>query len=265
MTALKITLIQSDLFWESPEKNRKKFDALIESIGQATHLIVLPEMFTTGFTMNCQKWAETMSGQSIEWMKTIAKNKKCAVTGSLIIKEGKNFYNRLIWMMPDGQIFHYDKRHLFSYGNEHLHYKPGKQKLIVNYRGWNIQPLICYDLRFPVWCRNQIEPQTQTYNYDLILFVANWPHKRIEAWHQLLIARAIENQSFAVGVNRIGYDGNDIYHSGSSSLIHPEGKIIFRQMDKPEVVTLQLSYTDLKKSRDKYHFLFDGDSFKIET
>lgn len=264
MNDLNLTLIQSDLFWEDAEKNVAHFDRLIHNINETTHLIVLPEMFSTGFSMQCKKLAETMDGPTIRWMKEKAKEKNCAVTGSIIICENNFFYNRLIWVMPDASLFFYNKRHLFSLANEQQHYTQGKEKLIVSYKGWHIFPLICYDLRFPVWCRNKMTSEAQNCDYDLMLFVANWPHRRIDAWNQLLIARAIENQSYVAGVNRIGMDGNEIYHSGSTALIDPEGKIIFRASEKPLITTITLSLTELQNSRNKFRFLKDSDSFHIE-
>jgi omega-amidase len=198
-----------------------------------------------------------MDGATVEWMQQQAKAKEAVITGSIIINDGRKYYNRLIWAQPDGALFHYDKRHLFGLSNEHEHYSAGKEKLIVEWKGWKICPLVCYDLRFPVWCRN-------TENYDLALFVANWPERRNMAWKNLLVARAIENQSYVAGVNRIGNDGNEIYHSGDSSLIDPMGDVVFTQADVPFVKTFILTKERLNYVREKLPFLNDADEFSIK-
>jgi predicted amidohydrolase len=257
---LKITLIQSELFWEDKTLNLKHFSEIINHIKEATDIIVLPEMFTTGFSMRPEKLAENMKGETVQWMLQKAKEKNVAIVGSLIIKEEEKFYNRLIWAQPDGKIFHYDKKHLFTLSGEEKHYSSGNKKLIVNYQGWKICPLICYDLRFPVWCRNTLSAE----NYDVLLFVANWPERRNTAWKTLLQARAIENQAYVVGVNRIGNDGNNIYHSGDSSLIDPMGDVIFTQADLPFVKTFSLSKEKLQHTREKLPFLNDADGFEVK-
>ncbi|MBA3706782.1 MAG: amidohydrolase, partial [Bacteroidetes bacterium] len=216
---LKITIIQSNLHWENKEKNLEMFSKKIAAITDATDLIVLPEMFTTGFSMNPKKFAEIMSGPTIEWLKQKAREKKCVITGSFIAEENGNYFNRLVWMNSDGTYNTYDKRHLFRMADEHNHYNFGKSKLVVELKGWKICPLVCYDLRFPVWSRNVKS------EYDVLIYVANWPERRNHHWRTLLLARAIENQCYSIGVNRIGADGNSIAHSGDSTVIDPRGMI----------------------------------------
>jgi omega-amidase len=203
MNDLKITLIQSNLFWENKVKNLEQFSHKIDAISEATDLIVLPEMFTTGFSMSPEKLAENVNGETVKWMKATAHKKNCVVTGSFICEEGGNYFNRLLWVNADGTYSKYDKRHLFSMGDENNHYATGEEKLIVKLKGWKICPLICYDLRFPVWARN-----TKEASYDVLIYVANWPERRSYPWKTLLLARAIENQSYVIGSNRVGVDGN---------------------------------------------------------
>jgi predicted amidohydrolase len=257
MSDLKVTLIQTELFWEDKDRNMSHFTELINSIKEETGIVVLPEMFSTGFSMQPEKFAEYMNGETVKWMLQQANKKNAVVTGSIIVIEEEKYYNRLIWAQPDGNIFHYDKRHLFGLSNEHEHYSAGKEKLIVEWKGWKICPLICYDLRFPVWCRN-------TEEYELMLFVANWPERRNTAWKTLLQARAIENQSYIIGVNRIGNDGSNIYHSGDSSVIDPMGEVIFTQADIPFVKTFTLTKERLNFVREKLPFLNDADEFSIK-
>lgn len=257
MHDLKITLIQSDLAWEDKVRNMSLFSKLIETSGY-TDIVILPEMFTTGFSMQAAKLAEDMHGPTMEWMKNTAAEMNIVVTGSIIVQENENFFNRLIWMRPDGTYDTYDKRHLFSMAGEHATYTAGTKLLIAEHKGWKICPLICYDLRFPVWSRNND-------NYDLLLYVANWPERRISAWTHLLTARAIENQCYVAGVNRIGSDGNNIYHSGNSALIDPMGKIIWEMVHDRAVFTATLSADYLHEVREKLPFLADRDRFEIIT
>lgn len=255
---LNITLIQTTIDWENKNANLLHFEKLILSVEITSDIIVLPEMFTTGFSMQPHLFAEKMNGQTIAWMQKIAAEKKVAITGSIIINEDEKFYNRLIWCNPDGAIFYYDKKHLFSLSNEPKYYSAGKEKIMIVYKGWNICPLICYDLRFPVWCRNNAETP-----YDLLLFVANWPQKRIAAWQTLLKARAIENQSYVVGINRIGNDGNQIYHNGSSSIFDAFGETIFQIEDVECVKTFALNKNELITTREKLPFLNDIDHYTV--
>ena len=249
--------IQADLFWENPKKNLTFFEEKINSLPENTDLIVLPEMFTTGFTMNPEKVAEKMDGISVSWMLKIAAEKQIAITGSLVISDGANYYNRLIFVHPSGKIETYNKRHSFTLAGEHKVYTSGKEKLIVTYKGWRICPLICYDLRFPVWARN-------TENYDLLIFMANWPITRIKAWETLLKARAIENMSYVVGVNRTGKDANNYEYSGNSLAIDYLGEEL-SSLAKNEVgiISAIINKKNQAKVREALGFLNDMDSFHI--
>ena len=258
MQDLRITLIQTALFWENPEANRNLFLKHFEQIKEPSDLIVLPEMFPTGFSMQPEKLSETMDGSSITWMKEQANRLNTTIVGSLIIQEKGHFYNRLIWMRPDATFATYDKKHLFSMGEEDKHYSAGKERLVVELKGWKVCPQVCYDLRFPAWNRNQND-------YDLLLFIANWPERRSFAWKKLLQARAIENQAYVIGLNRVGNDGNDISHSGDSAIIDPLGEIAFTQADIPFVKTFTLSGKRLQFVRKKFPFLKDADEFDINN
>jgi len=258
MDNLKITIFQGYLFWENTDKNLQNIELRLGAIREKTDLIILPEMFNTGFTMNAEKLAEDMGGQTMQWMHKIAVKYSCVVTGSLIIKENNKYYNRLIWMRPDGSNQHYDKRHLFALGKEHETYTAGSKKLIVELNGWKICPVICYDLRFPVWLRNVDE------EYDLLIIVANWPERRALHWRTLIPARAIENQAYVIGVNRVGHDGNEIYHSGDSNCIDPNGKVIYYKRDEEDMYTFTIVADELEKVRRAMPFLKDADTFEID-
>lgn len=261
MNDLKVTLIQSSLFWENKQKNLEQFSKKINDIKEATDLIVLPEMFSTGFSMKPEKLAETMKGETVAWMKEAAKKKNCVVAGSFICEENGRYYNRLLWMNPDGSYVKYDKRHLFSMGDEHNHYAAGEEKIIVELKGWKICPLICYDLRFPVWARN-----TKDASYDALIYVANWPERRAYPWKTLLLARAIENQCYVIGVNRVGADGNDITHSGDSAVIDAKGEIISKTKPNEEATeTVSLSYSDLQEFRKQFPAILDADQFAVQS
>ena len=253
---MKIALIQSDLYWESPFENRKNFESKINQIDSEVNLIVLPEMFSTGFTMNASEVAETMQGETVLWMQHVAKQRKCALTGSLIITENNQFYNRMLFVFPSGEIQHYDKRHLFSLAGEDRTYKSGKVKVIVEYLGWKICLQVCYDLRFPVFVRN-IE------NYDLILYVANWPKVRTNAWDILLKARAVENLSYVVGVNRIGLDANNYEHIGHSQVVDFLGNYILEPQETETTFIVELDKNVMLETRKKLDFLNDKDVFEI--
>lgn len=254
MENLIITLIQPDIIWENSEANLKKYSELLKGVGQ-TNLIVLPEMFTTGFSMNPDKLKETMDGPSVKWMKARAKEKNTAVAGSLIIEENDQTFNRFLWVFPDGKVEFYDKRHLFTMSGEHLHYSPGNKKLVVEYFGWRFCPLICYDLRFPVWSRN-------TENYDVLLYVANWPSPRHHVWKNLLVARAIENQSYCIGVNRVGTDGSGLNYLGDSALVDAKGLADFLGKNE-QVKSFGISYDELQQFRKKFPLLEDRDEFTL--
>ncbi len=258
MDNLKIALIQSDLVWENPKQNRDNFAAKIRTITESVDLIILPEMFTTGFTMNPGPIAETMEGETVIWMKKMASEKQSAITGSVIIKDHNQFYNRLIFVKPSGSIDVYDKRHTFTLAGEDKIYTAGTEKLIIDYKGWKICPLVCYDLRFPVWARN-VE------GYDVLLYVANWPKPRIKAWNTLLMARAIENMSYCIGVNRVGLDTNNYEYSGNSAVYNVLGENISNispNKEQTEIVILNKEH--IKINRKKLQFLNDRDRFTLE-
>lgn len=254
MENLRVSLVQSALYWENKASNLEQFAEKLAPLGGHSDLIILPEMFTTGFSMNPEKLAESMDGRTMQWLTQQAKALNAVVTGSFIVNENQKYFNRLIWMRPDGTFEWYDKRHLFTYADEHLHYTAGKQRLVVEWLGWKICPLICYDLRFPVWSRN-------TDAYDVLIYVANFPERRSHAWKSLLIARAIENQAFTIGVNRVGTDGNDIYYVGDTSLIDYNGQLIHQVSQLENIFTTSLSYASLKDFRKRFAFLQDQDSF----
>jgi predicted amidohydrolase len=265
MQDLKITLIQSDLHWEDPEANLAMFEEKIWQIGPSTDVIVLPEMFTTGFTMNASRFAEHMNMRTFKWMKQMADQTNALILGSYIVKVHDKFYNRLLWMEPGGHFKTYDKRHLFRMSNEHKTYSSGESLLIATWKGWRICPLICYDLRFPVWSRNKYDAVTRKLSYDLAIYVANWPTTRSEAWATLLKARAIENLSYVVGVNRIGQDGNGVEHSGHSAIISPKGEAIFTNDEMESSRTIELSTNSLEAFRDRFPAYLDGDDFSLES
>ncbi|MCV9930231.1 nitrilase family protein [Flavobacterium sp. LS1R49] len=253
---MKIALIQTTLHWEDPKENRKFFEQKINEIPDEVHLIVLSEMFSTGFTMNPSHVAETMQGETVLWIQSLAKAKKTAITGSLVIEENGNFYNRLLFVFPSGEIQHYDKRHLFTLAGEDKVYAKGTQKLIVDYLGWKICPLICYDLRFPVFSRN-------TESYDLLLYVANWPKIRTNAWDTLLKARAIENVCYSIGVNRVGLDYHQFEHIGHSQVVDFLGEYLIEPQEGEGVFIVELDKEKMLETRKKLDFLNDRDQFII--
>ena len=268
MSTLTITGIQTNLHWEDKVANLKMFEEKILSINQPTEIVMLPEMFSTGFSMKPEKLAETMDGETVSWMKRIAAKKKIILTGSVIIEEtGQTgtvrpvYYNRLIWMMPNGQFGFYDKRHLFAYADEDQHYTSGNKRLIASVKGWKINLLVCYDLRFPVWARQQVQEEGP--EYDLLIYVANWPERRIHAWKTLLQARAIENQCYVVGVNRVGEDGNKINYCGDSMVLDPLGEVLYSAKDKEDIFTALLDKSHLETVREKFPFWRDSDQFRI--
>jgi len=263
MSDLKVTLIQSQLHWENIAENLRMFDEKINSIPERTEVIVLPEMFSTGFSMQSARLAETMDGSAVQWMKKKAAEKNVIITGSLIIKDGDRYVNRLIWMQPNGVYGTYDKRHLFGYAGEHEHYLPGDKRLIAQVKGWKINLSVCYDLRFPVWARNAIVAETGAPAYDVLINVANWPERRNTPWKTLLQARAIENQAYVIGLNRVGNDGNNIYHSGDSSIIDPMGEIIYQKAHDEDIFTYTLERARLEEVRKNLPFLKDADKFQV--
>lgn len=262
MSSLKITLLQSNLVWENKEANLAHFEQLISELKEQAEIVVLPEMFSTGFSMKPELLAEKMDGPTVNWMRKMAAGKRIVLTGSVIIEEEGKYYNRLLWVLPNGQIGQYDKRHLFAYANEDQHYSRGDKRLIASVKGWKILLLVCYDLRFPVWSRQQAVEE-ETAEYDLIIYVANWPERRNHAWKTLLQARAIENQCYVVGVNRVGLDGNNIAHSGDSMVVDPLGEVLYTKAQEEFVQTVTISKEHLASIREKLPFLKDADDFNI--
>lgn len=303
MSHLTFTLIQTNLHWEDKAANLQMLEEKINSIQHPTQIIVLPEMFNTGFSMKPEEFAEEMNGPTVEWMKKVAKEKRVIVTGSLMIKEEMvqvgetaptQYFNRLIWMLPNGQYGVYDKRHLFAYADEDKHYSAGTKRLIASVNGWKINLMVCYDLRFPVWARQQtsristppristpLDTATPSFDsaqdsnsaqdsvqdaapeYDVLIYVANWPERRVHAWKTLLTARAIENQCYVIAVNRTGNDGNNIYHSGHSMVIDAMGEVLYEKEHEEDIHTVTLSKEKLEEIRHKLPFLKDGDEFSI--
>ena len=291
MSTLTITIIQTDLKWEDKAANLRTLEDKILSIPGNPELVVLPEMFSTGFSMRPKALAEHMDGPTLTWMRTVAARKRIILTGSVIIEEEGNYFNRLIWMLPNGEYGYYDKRHRFAYAGENEEYTAGHRRLITSVKGWKILPLVCYDLRFPVWSRQTPAPDPDTpppggsdepdtnspsseadssatsapsLEYDVLLYVANWPQRRSLAWKTLLRARAIENQSYVVGVNRVGNDGNNIYHSGDSMIIDPLGEICYHGAEKEDIFTITLQKETLTDIRQRFPFWRDADSFSIQ-
>lgn len=260
MNALSVSLIQSNLVWENKTANLQLFEEKIKSIDKLTHLVVLPEMFSTGFSMKPSVLAETMEGDTVNWMKRIAAEQKIILTGSVIIEENKQYFNRLLWVLPNGSIAIYDKRHRFAFAGEDNFYTAGTKRLITSLNGWKFNVQICYDLRFPVWARQQTNTAPE---FDVLLYVANWPERRSNAWKSLLIARAIENQCYVIGVNRVGKDGNGIEHSGDSMLIDPLGEVLYIKTNQAEISTHLLTIEKLEEIRTKFPFWKDADHFNI--
>ncbi len=252
---LHIALLQFDPVWEEPDQNRDRIEHLLIGIRQETRLLILPEMFSTGFSMAPENVAESMDGPTLKWMKKIAGRLNAAICGSLIIRENNLFYNRFVFVHPSGEIRHYDKRHLFTMGEEPAHYEAGNKRIVVEFEGWRICPLICYDLRFPVWSRNKN-------NYDVLIYSANWPSSRQDVWSTLLKARAIENQCYVAGVNRAGTDLLQIYYSGGSQVVTPKGTYLAQSVsDCEELLFASLSYHELFDFRKKFPVLDDADDF----
>jgi omega-amidase len=278
MSTLTVTTIQPDLQWEDKAANLRRLEEKIDGIAIHTELVILPEMFSTGFSMRPEILAERMDGPTVNWMRAVANRKKIILTGSVIIEEEGAYFNRLIWMLPNGQYGCYDKRHRFAYAGENEHYSVGNKRLVASVKGWKILLQVCYDLRFPVWSRQAPqEPATTTpdstvttpnidreLEYDMIIYVANWPQRRSLAWKTLLQARAIENQAYVIGVNRVGNDGNNIVHSGDSMIIDPLGDILYHEADKEDVFTLTLEKEKLDAIRERFPFWKDADRFHID-
>lgn len=257
MEPIKITIFQAYIFWENIDSNLKNLTTRLSALREKTDLIILPEMFNTGFTNNVEKCAEKPNGKTMRWMFNMAQQFDCVIAGSLIIEEEGRYYNRFIWMSADGSYVKYDKRHLFSLGKEDEYFTAGESRVVVNLKGWKVSPMICYDLRFPVWSRNQDGA------YDLLIYIASWPDRRSAHWRALLPARAIENQAFVIGVNRVGHDGNEIYYSGGSMCISPAGNVIYYKPEDEDLYTFTLHPKDIQETRERYPFLKDGDTFSI--
>jgi len=253
---MNITIIQPDIIWENKKENIKQYTKIISNNTDNKDIIILPEMFTTGFTMEPKKFAEKMGGISTKWMIKMAETHDCAIVGSLIIEENGNYYNRLFFTQPNGIVDYYDKKHLFAFAGENNNYTPGNRKNIVDYNGWRINLMVCYDLRFPVWSRNQND-------YDMIIYVANWPEQRNTAWKSLLQARSIENQCYVVGVNRVGKDGKNNNYSGDSSVFDPLGELVWRESNKVSYHTIKLDKNKVNETREQFPFYLDADKFKI--
>jgi omega-amidase len=272
MDNLPITLVQTDIAWEDKQANFSTLERKILSIAEKTTIVILPEMFSTGFSMRPEALAETMDGETVRWMKRIAAEKKIILTGSIIVEDHESekekgdgdgsgkpgYFNRLIWMLPNGNYGYYDKRHRFAYAGEDEHYSAGDKRLVASVSGWKFNLLICYDLRFPVWAR-----QSQPSEYDVLVYVANWPEKRIQAWKTLLQARAIENQCYVIGVNRVGNDGNDIHYSGDSMVVDPLGEVLYTRNEMEDIATVTLSRSHLQNVRERFPFWKDADGFRI--
>ncbi len=263
---MNVTLLQPKLYWHDPVANRAMLEERIFALPEPTDLIVLPEMFTTGFTMDARAVAEPMNLTTFRWLKQMARQTGAVVTGSYVVREGNAFYNRLIWMQPDGEFDTYDKRHLFRMAGEDAVYTAGTRRIIKEWKGWRICPLVCYDLRFPVWSRNVPSGSAtavSSFAYDLLLYVANWPAPRRNAWNLLLQARAIENLSYVIGVNRVGQDGNHNAYTGDSAVVDFNGDVLFRQTDAEVVHQQRLSLDELRAFRERFPANLDADSFAI--
>lgn len=256
---LRVSLIQTELAWEDPAQNRRALAGVAADLAGATDVVVLPEMFTTGFSMEPERLAEEAASDTAAWMLELASRLDAAVTGSVMTRDGGRCYNRLLWATPDGMLAHYDKRHLFRMGAEHRHYTGGSAGLLVHWRGFHVAPLVCYDLRFPVWSRRR-----SGYDYDVLLYVANWPAVRRHAWRSLLVARAIENQCYVVGVNRVGRDGHGVAHSGDSVVHDFKGEPVVELGSEPAVVTAVIDRAALDEFRDRFPAQLDADRFTLQ-
>lgn len=259
MGRLHCTLLQADLFWEDKEKNLRQWEQMLQA-KKPQELVILPEMFNTGFSMRPEALAETMEGETVQWMRSVASRHRIILAGSLIIREGEKYYNRLIWMQPNGAFATYDKRHRFALAGEDQLFAAGEHRLITQANGWRILWQICYDLRFPVWSRQQSLEQPE---YDLLVYVANWPDKRSHAWRSLLAARAIENQCYVIGVNRVGIDGNGMEHVGDSMVVDPLGQVLVHLTGTSGMETIVLEKEKLEDIRSRLPFWKDADDFSI--
>jgi omega-amidase len=254
---LKVSLVQTSTYWEDAKANIASLNFKLEQLEHDTDVILLPEMFSTGFSVGKEGIAEKMDGTTVNWMLEKAKEKNCLLMGSVLISEDNKYFNRLIAAFPDGQLLHYDKRHLFSYAGEDKIFAKGTKKLIFSYKGFRICPLICYDLRFPVWARNDE-------NYDILIYVANWPSPRIKAWDSLLKARSIENLCYTIGLNRVGNDNNKLNYPGHSAVYDPFGECLLNFEENEELIkSVILEKKTLQNIRNKFSFLEDRDDFTV--
>jgi predicted amidohydrolase len=263
MLDLKVALVQASVFWEDKKANLKHFGNLLSKVEKNSNLVLLPEMFNTGFSMKSELLFETMTGETVSWMKNQAVLLDAVIAGSVIIKEHGKFYNRLLWVTPNGNMEWYDKRHLFRMGEEHQHFAAGKERKIFELKGWRLMPQVCYDLRFPVWSRNKANELVE-FKYDVLFYSANWPQRRIHHWDALLKARAIENQSYVLAVNRIGLDGLGIDYPGHSSIIDPLGEIIASNERKETILYATLSKKALNEYRELFPAWKDADNFVVD-
>jgi omega-amidase len=261
MQDLKVTLVQPSPIWQNIDENLASYSSMLGAHALKTDIIVLPEMFTTGFTMESEKMAEKMHGKTHRWMQEQALKLNSAICGSVIIYDNNNFYNRFLWVESDGKTIHYDKKHLFRMADENNFYAAGNKQVIINYQGWKIRPLVCYDLRFPIWSRNKVSEKE--FNYDMLLFVANWPQARVLAWNTLLRARAIENFAYCLGVNRVGMDEKDVVYNGQSVIYGPKGEDICLLGEKEDIRTTTLEKASLDDYRQKFPGYMDADEFEI--
>jgi len=261
---LRVSLVQGDTRWHDPEGNREHYGDLLAPLAGQTDLVILPETFTSGFSNDAIFRAEDMDGPSVAWMREQAAKLGAAITGSVQLRVGEGVYNRLLWATPDGELKHYDKRHLFRYGNEHLRYAAGNERLTVEWKGWRINPLVCYDLRFPVFCRNRYNVErADDLDFDLQIFVANWPSARAYPWRTLLRARAIENLCYVAAVNRVGVDGNELHYAGDSAVIDFLGQPQVEIREREQVVTTTLSAAALAAHRARFPAMLDADTFVL--
>jgi predicted amidohydrolase len=261
MQDLTVALVQTSLHWHQREANLAMFEEYLSHLEDPVDFVLLPEMFTTGFTMEAKKLAEPPNFTTLRWMKQMAQKHEAAICGSFIINDGGNFFNRLHWVLPDGTIETYDKKHLFAFAGEDKVFSPGEKSLTVNWKGWKLKPMVCYDLRFPVWCRNRFKDNQM--DYDVILFVANWPEARVKAWELLLAARAVENSAYAIGLNRVGIDGNGISYCGHSGVYNPKGEAVAELKNKEGIVLVNMNKTDLVQYRSKFRVQYDWDDFSV--
>ena len=259
---LKIAIVQTNLYWQDIQSNLSMLEEKIWQIEEKVDLIVLPEMFNTGFTNNTSL-AEPMNLTTTKWLKMMAKQTGAAITGSILIVENNQFFNRLLWVEPSGKILKYDKRHLFRMADEHMYFSQGIEQIIIDYKGWKIKPLICYDLRFPIWARNKFDLTNHQYDYDILLYVANWPQARHQIWQTLLSARSIENLCYVIGANRIGLDGNNIMYSGGSNIFFPNGSSINNNQDNDFIIINTIEKQFLNQFRKQFPSLLDADIFQL--